>query len=135
MAGRPSKFTKANTDKIIQALRDGMPRRWACALVRINNDTFCRWMNEGEDDLNKDLDTPKSEFYEDVIQAEADYLAEMVKDINKGDRQDKKWLITRRFNQDFGDRQQIDQKVEGKLEVALTWQDLIKNVQESDKLD
>jgi hypothetical protein len=46
--GRPTKRTPATVAKIAEAIADGLPDEYACALVGINRETLYQWRNDPE---------------------------------------------------------------------------------------
>lgn len=98
--GRPSKLTPELREKLLDALRTGVPRKFACAKVRIHPSTLCEWMvraRRGEQ--------PYSEFAEDIKQAEAEAVERSVAHITVAAATNwtaAAWFLERRYPQDFG---------------------------------
>ncbi|MEI6806853.1 MAG: hypothetical protein WCK49_10185, partial [Myxococcaceae bacterium] len=45
--GRPQCFTQAKAERIVQAIRKGLPYKLAAAAGGISYNTFIRWRNQG----------------------------------------------------------------------------------------
>lgn len=68
MAGRPSKFTAANRQKVLEALQVGASRRVASAVAGIGSATLARWVEKGR---SSPADSPWARFLAEVEEAEA----------------------------------------------------------------
>jgi len=75
MAGRPSKLNKQIKKRLIDAISRGSYLEPACRAAGIHYATFRAWMKKGEQAKSGQF----REFYEEVIQAEAEAEQEMIK--------------------------------------------------------
>lgn len=69
------KFNKENTDKIIEAIRTGVPKRYAAARAGITEETFYNWQRPFLPDGETPNPVYSAEFAEAVKRAEADCVA------------------------------------------------------------
>jgi hypothetical protein len=83
--GQPTKFTAAVRAKILKALRDGTPPRYAAAAARVHYATYLRWLADGR---KADAAPEFREFCEAVMEARAAGAAEMIAAIRKHGRKD-----------------------------------------------
>lgn len=102
MAGRKTKYTPTTVKIFLDGIRTGLPMRWAAAHAGVNEDTILLWKHR------------YSEFSEQVALAESEFIGRNVRVIqsgaDSGDSADAKWLLERRYPQEFGrlERLQID---------------------------
>ena len=66
MAGCRGKITEELIDAIAKAVEEDMPNVEACALFKINETTFYRWKNQGEEDDLNNIDSLESKFYQAI---------------------------------------------------------------------
>lgn len=101
-AGRPSKYSPLTTQTILDALEEGLPRRFACALAGISQDSLARWLDKYAD------------FATAVAKSEAIAVQQALATIRRagddGSWQARAWQLERTHPQEFGrlDRLQID---------------------------
>ena len=95
LAGR-YKYSPTREKKILNRIREGEPPTIACQLEGISKTSLKRWKD----------DSP--EFVERMEQAEAEFHAKLVKIVSSSDSpQDAKWLLERRFPEDYREQKQI----------------------------
>lgn len=100
------KFKPEITNIIIEAISKGIPKKYAVQGCGLNESTFYKWMEEGENDFNNSLDTEKAKFFKSVKIAESqavEYLLNIIKEAAK-DRswQAAAWILERTHVKDFG---------------------------------
>jgi hypothetical protein len=118
-----SKFTEANRAALLDALRDGVPVRTACALVGVDRSAFYRWMRRGETGRPGGV---FHDFYMAVQHAIAQADAEAVVIIRRGMRDDPRlarWWLSRRLRDEFGDGPQAAPQPPGPVVIQLTLDD------------
>ena len=97
--GRPSKLDDLTAQRIINAVRRGLPRTQAARIARINPDTLFDWLRRG-----RDGEEGFSEFSERVREAEAFDVEELVgymREHAKVSYQACAWLLERRAPKQF----------------------------------
>lgn len=101
--GRPSLFTEERVEKILKALRQGMPYKQAAAYGGISYDTLNRWRNSGEAGASEEL----SEFCNAMKEAEGEAVFKLLSTIRRSAtlRNDWKaaaWILERRHPKEWG---------------------------------
>jgi len=108
--GRPSVFEYAAT-KIIDAIRQGNTFACASGCARISYGTFNAWMKKGEQDLENEIDTKFSKFFNDVIEAEKaceeEVLAYWKKEM-PGNWKACQEFLARRHHSNWGSKDKVD---------------------------
>jgi len=120
--GRPTKLTDDRQEKICEALRNGVTIKGACDLVGLDESTYYKWRNRGEDELRRveeghaNCRVRKSEeryvdFYEATTRAIADSERALVENIRRA--ADEEWraaleLLRRRFSDRWSKRTNVD---------------------------
>ena len=103
-SGRPSKYSPERVKTILDAIRIGVPNRWAACRAGISDDTLIRWRRRYAD------------FAVQVAHAEADFVAHNVALVQQaaqfGDAKSAQWLLERRYPEDFGRRDRAGVSVE-----------------------
>lgn len=117
--GRPSRLSKlsiADQAKLLELLRRGVPKRWACRVIGMSPVTlenYRRRATAGEE--------PFKSFILDADQAQAHWVCSRLQVLNEdaigaaltGGRErgdgSLKWLLERMFPKDFGPRRRIEQ--------------------------
>jgi hypothetical protein len=107
LVGRPSKISKELTQRLCEMIEIGMPYTLACEAAGISFDAYNNWKKKGEAGEPKFV-----EFYERVKKAKATCALNCLKRINEKILKNNSpyydtWLLSRRFYQDFGERQHI----------------------------
>ena len=95
-AGRPQCFTQAKSDRIVQAIRNGLPYKLAAAAGGVSYNTFIRWRNQGTKD---DAQPHFRQFLNQVRIAEAEAAERLVGIIEERARihwQAAAWMLERR---------------------------------------
>lgn len=95
--GRPSKFTKARKDRIIQAIKAGCTYELASDYAGITRKTLWEWLKKGEDPKNRAYVT----FSNEIKKAEAEGAMVHLGNIEKAAQKDWKasaWMMERRHS-------------------------------------
>jgi hypothetical protein len=99
---RPSKLDDITAQRVINAVKRGLPRTHAARLARINPDTLFEWLRRG-----REGEPGYSEFSERVREAEAydvDELLGYMREHAKVSHQACAWLLERRAPKYFAAR-------------------------------
>lgn len=119
--GRPTKFTPELGNKIIEALRLGVPQSTAILYGGISEPTYYRWLTEGDKD-----DAPPNlrEFRESVRAARAEAEVRSVAVIQNASRktwQAAAWFLERGFPQHWArtDRHELTGRDGGAIELNV----------------
>jgi transposase len=103
-AGRKTKLTPELIGQIETSLQSHVSIITTCDLVGISQETFFRWLREGEAATSGS----KREFYETVKRARAMSRVMLVSQISKDPSwQAKAWILERQYPEEFGRRQLI----------------------------
>ena len=110
--GRPSKFTKARKDRIIQAIQAGCSYQLAADYAGVTRSTLWAWLKKGEDPKEKTYHT----FLNDIKRAEAEGAMVNLGTIQQASAKDWKaaaWMLERRhgFHRDGIQNQQPEEVV------------------------
>jgi len=101
MAGRPSKFTKEITDKLIYAIRLGAYYEMACNYAGVSYDVFRKWVI----DAQSNPDSQYQEFYDALKEAEGESgvkALEVIQNAMDGEVwQSAAWRLERRHHKHF----------------------------------
>jgi transposase len=105
--GRPSKFTKARRDRVIQAISAGCTYQLAADFAGVTRSTLWAWLKKGEDPKEKSYHT----FLNDIKRAEAEGAMVHLGNIQQASVKDWKasaWMMERRhgFHRDGVQNQQ-----------------------------
>lgn len=120
-----SKFTEERRNLILEGLRNGLTRTWAAKKARISPETLRLWTRQGEQDIANGEETDYAKFVTDMDVAQAELLESFTKDMTKGDKHDKKWIITHLYARDgYSDVQKVE--VDAKVETTHSWKDIIE---------
>ena len=104
--GRKSKFTDERKNIICQLLSEGMTKKGASRIAGIAQSTFYAWVS----------DMP--EFSEEVKRAEAEAEKRWIKWAE--DKKDYRFLLPKRFRDDWGDKQEVELTGDH-IEFVLKW--------------
>jgi transposase len=110
---RPTKYTPDRIERFLEAVRAGATFRLACQYAGIDHETYTRWRERYVD------------FADAVKEAEGGAVVGWLDKIDKaasdGSWQAAAWKLERRYPDDFGRRDRIDQTVEhsGKVETQV----------------
>lgn len=99
---RPSKFDEVTAQRIVNAVRSGLPRVHAARVARIHPATLFDWLSRG-----RAGEPGFSEFSERVAEAAAADIAELVgymREHARASHQACSWLLSRRAPKHFGER-------------------------------
>lgn len=100
--GRPPAYTKPKADRIVAAIRRGVPLKLAAAAGGVSYNTFVRWRNDGS---SPEAPPHFREFLNQVRKAEADAALRLIGQIAKAANthwQAASWLLERRHPDMFG---------------------------------
>ena len=100
--GRPSSFTPERAEKLLAAVRKGVPYVHAAAAAGISFDTFNRWRQKGENGEGEEY----CEFCEQLAQAESEAVSLLVGRIMEASRKDWRaavWMLQRRFPKEWSE--------------------------------
>lgn len=138
--GRPSSCTPEVSEAVIKAITLGTPIYVACEVAGISKATYNNWRNRGEAELerleeNEDAEIdpderPFVDFFVGLKRAEAyshqlavERINAIAKDIETTDARVRleadKFLLERRFKDDWGRNERIHQTVDGGVELKL----------------
>ena len=114
--GRKTKLTPELTDRICSVLANGNYITTACAIARIHQRQFFRWMEKGEHESSG----PYRKFYESVKEAEQTAELALLRDIRTDDSwQSKAWILERRFPERWGRKDRLQADVTGNVDVQF----------------
>ena len=127
MVGRPTKCTPEMIDRICEFLADGINIVTTCGLVGIDESTFSRWRNRGEQAIKKHGDDPDDipdgevvfcRFCKRIKRARAKAKATSLKAIrdagDKGSWKAHAWFLERSFSKEFSKKSEVDITTDGK---------------------
>ena len=120
MIGRPSKLNEKLIEDMYEIIKDGLPIKYACDLFYITQKSFENWMNQGQADVNSEVESLYANFFLRIKNAQAVYVYEAGKDIKSGRAgwQGAAWWLER-TRQDFMPKQQIQADEDGKVTVVI----------------
>ena len=104
------KISKQLTNTVAEAIRQGYPNRFACAIAGIAEKTYYRWRKRGEEILDAGgvcetkMDDACLYFYFQTEQAHADYVHMLMGIILEAAERDWKaaaWVLERRFPKEY----------------------------------
>lgn len=106
MAGASTKFTRDTVERLLEAVRAGLPYHLAAEAAGISESTFYDWQRgKFPRGLDEDQKALKSEFLEGLTRAKGDSaltLMQIIKDAAPEDWRAAAWILERRFPRDFG---------------------------------
>jgi hypothetical protein len=103
-------------ERVVQAIRLGLPRELAAEAAGIDERTLYRWLQRAAGD---DAPDRFRALAEDVRRGTAQWAARTVHDIQRDDPggRNRRWLLAVRLPEHFSERRQVEHS--GQLEVAL----------------
>jgi len=118
------KLTPKIQEAICRLLAEGNYICTACAAAGVNQRTYERWMNQGQEDLREGkTDSVFAVFVDATKRAEAEAIAERVARIRQagaaGQWQADAWLLERKLPDRFGRRERLDHKVEADVTIRF----------------
>lgn len=121
--------------KISDIVRDGSTAAVACACCGVPESTRQKWFRAGEGMVRQSRHGRHRELVEAVLRAEAEATANILRGIVAAAAkswQAAAWLLERRFPAEFGrgDRQRLELTGGDGKPLAITWQNLVKSVEE-----
>lgn len=107
--GRPPKYTPERLAAILADIKDRIPYELAAESNGIRERTLYRWINQGWDELEADLETPLASFCQDLKKVEKERIKEHYKKLeNNAERwQSDAWILERRWHKYFSPNVQI----------------------------
>jgi len=121
--GRPSKFTKARKERIVQAIQAGCTYEMAADYAGITRSTLWNWLKKGEDPKQKSYCT----FLDQVKKAEVEGAMVHLGTIAQASQKDWKasaWMLERRHGYS---RDGIQRKEEPVVELPTNTLDLLRD--------
>lgn len=112
--GRKPKMTEDIQKQICDCIETGMTVKAAVADL-IDESTYYRYMNLGEQDFKDEKNTVYSEFYKSEKKAEKTFLEKHLKNIERASAnswQASAWLLERKYPNEFG-KSAMEMKVSG----------------------
>ena len=117
MAGRKQTLTKALIEKLCFHIAEGIPNKYACALVAISEKTFYNYTTQAEQ-INLDLENKVKkvkdltvreqlliQFLQSIAHAKAKFIAHHVKNIatqSAKNMMGSQWLLSKADHSNFG---------------------------------
>ena len=104
------KISKQLTKTVAEAIRQGYPNRFACAIAGIAERTYYRWHKRGEEIFEAErvcetkMDDACLYFYFETEKAHADYVHMLVTIIHQAAERDWKaaaWILERRYPEEY----------------------------------
>jgi hypothetical protein len=105
------KFTPERTEKIIDLIARGNYKEVAAHACGITPKTLIQWINEGQADIDKGIDSAKSAFCNSVKKAESEAESRnvaIIQDAAEKTWQAAAWWLERTRPHRYGIRQKID---------------------------
>lgn len=124
MAGRKTKLTPELIKEIASYVRDGSFYKDAAMLAGIDNSSFHKYRNLGEQDLKDGKETIYTEFINTLRRAEAEAKAEAIRYIQRSDDwKARAWYLERKYSDEYSLKQKIEHSSdeEKPLRVTLSW--------------
>lgn len=132
--GDPGKLNDERKKTICDSIILGMPYTQACAIADVTYTTFRVWINRGEDEMERVMNTPRTTIrksekkYVDLVnevehaksKCMQNHLAMITKASKDGTWQASAWMLERRYPGDFGrkDRLETKQEIHGSVDVS-----------------
>ena len=133
MANPNGALNEQLSDKLCEAIAFGYSIGGACAEVGITERTFYKWYKRGQEDtvgryckFAHDVDIAKLKAknkFENIVISNADV-----------DSRDAKWFLSRRYQDEYGDKQKIEADVKSEVTVNL-FDTIKKNRDDLDELE
>lgn len=133
--GRPNKITRAIIGDIYDSVKMGMPKDQSAKLAGISEATFHIWMNKAREltitisEANEkenaiDIEMSENDYYlleflEAVLAAEAEFVYEATKSIREEGPSGYKWLLSRIFRKQYGEKITVDSDEGIQLQLEL----------------
>lgn len=104
LSGRPTKFDKETTEKILKNLEDTLALKYAAEAAEVTYETLNNWLNEGKQDLINNQYTDKAKFFHAIKKSQGDCVAKFQQRIASCCKnwQALAWLLERCKREDFG---------------------------------
>lgn len=83
-------MTNATVERLIEALASGQSRRTAAAMAGVSQSTLFAWMAAGREDA----ESPEGDLVRRVEEAEAEFIARHVANVEKAAIEDKQWTAS-----------------------------------------
>lgn len=134
--GRPTLFTKKNTDSIISYIENGNSYTDACFLSGVSEAIFYEWKRRGNEALQKGIKNEFSQFLEKVKQAKRKYKAWLIQNVNKHAELDGKLsldVLSRKYPEEYGRKDYYNIKANIKGKIGVTMDDLYNEAEKWEK--
>jgi len=103
-----SKLTPELQNNILQLLKLGVPQKYACEAVGIDETTFCRWIKIGR----HKTEGKYYEFYQSVLRSNSEAmaikLANLEKAAQKGSVNAITWFLEHKYPEEFGNKIKVE---------------------------
>jgi ribosomal protein L32E len=109
-----------NTDAIANAIRLGVPLKYASGLCALNHATVLEWIARGVEDVQAGKTSVHVDFATLVAQARGEFVAQNVRNVSDAGSSDWRasaFLLERRAPDEFAERQQVEVGVELRKEL------------------
>jgi hypothetical protein len=117
-----TKFNPERCDAILSSIADNVPNKYAIKAAGICEEKFYKWINQGEEDLKNDRDTPKARFCIAFRKIEHDTMRQQLIAISQTPQrwQAHAWILERRWWREFspnGPLKELAKKID-RLELS-----------------
>lgn len=89
--------------RVMDGIKMGMPERVICAGAGMSEATLRNWLEDGKDEFENGEETVKAQFYADVCEARAWFVADCLKNGREARGNWFEWLLGKRMPRDFGE--------------------------------
>jgi hypothetical protein len=102
--GRPVKYTPERLSAILDSISNRIPYELAAEANGITDRTLYAWIEQGRDEMDRDLDTPLSKFSQAIKQMEEKRIKHHLDKLNDNVErwQSDAWILERRWYKYFG---------------------------------
>ncbi len=118
-----SKLTDRTHRIILSALGSGCYRATACEYANVSPSAFYSWLERGQLDIERGLNTPHAKLVRDIEQAEAAAevraLALIMKAAHNGAWQAAAWMLERKHPEKWGKRERLSIEPDSHLSVSF----------------
>jgi hypothetical protein len=119
-----SKILNEELIKVItDGIEEGLPIKAVVGRARIGKTIYYRWIKQGEEDIENGVDSMFSYLVDEVYLAEAKLMQKWITQ-TAGEPQGTRWLLSRRFRENFGDKLELEHS--GTVDVEITWPDEVE---------
>lgn len=107
---------EATKERLINAIRRGLPIKYACSCAGVGEGTFYKWKQQLGDSSSRGNCKEIRELFESIEKAKADFIDSQVGNIATAGQkswQASAWLLERRFPDDFGSKAEGEDAKDG----------------------